>query len=114
MVRKVSLIGRKRLLLQSRGPRLFQRVTLQSGLLARETRLFLRQKRYAKALAYFLKCYSLAWEYRIRFGMLRGQFFRLLFAGAAFRGMRIAVQFRLFDNSGIWIGTELLHRQISA
>jgi hypothetical protein len=49
--------------------RTFHRVTVESGLLARRTKLALNQKRYASAVRHFIRGYLLAWEYRIRYGM---------------------------------------------
>ncbi len=51
------------------GPRTFQRVTLESGLLARRIKLCLARKQYACAVKCFIRGYSLAWEYRLRYRM---------------------------------------------
>lgn len=53
----------------SEGFRTFQRITLESGLLARRIPLCLAQKRYASAAKCFVRGYWLAWEYRFRYRM---------------------------------------------
>src|SRR3954462_8327074 len=44
--------------------------------------------------------------------MFGGQLIGLLFSGAAFRGIGIAMPLRLADDPGVWVGAELFHRQI--
>jgi tetratricopeptide (TPR) repeat protein len=52
-----------------KGLRTFQRVTLESGLLARRIPLCLAQRRYASAVKCFIRGYWLAWEYRFQYRM---------------------------------------------
>jgi tetratricopeptide (TPR) repeat protein len=58
-----------KIIAEHKDPRTFQRVTLESGLLARRIKLCLARKRYASAAKCFLRGYSLAWEYRLIYGM---------------------------------------------